>query len=550
MALVSGCRSSPKPQSSENPAATSEAPKGSLELVFPYGSEKEQWIKDVTESFNQSNAKTAGGQRIFVRAIPMGSGETMDEILSGRLQAHIASPASGVFIKLGNAQSRSSTGHDLIGSTDNLVLSPVVIAMWKPMAEVIGWGKKPVGWSDILALARDPQGWSAHGFPQWGQFKFGHTHPQYSNSGIISLLAEVYASQGKTKGLTMADIEKPATAQFVSAIEQSVVHYGSSTGFFGRRMFDNGPQYLSAAVLYESMVVESYGQSPSTAFPVVAIYPREGTFWSDHPIGIVERDWVTPQHREAAKIYIKYLLDRPRQEKALTYGFRPASVDVPVASPIDLAHGVDPAEPKTTLEVPAPDIIDGVMKLFDKQKKSADVALVLDISGSMNEDKKLENAKAGAKQLVAMMGDEDTFSLIPFSDKVEFASQDVDLKQGRAQTLALIDSLFAHGQTALYDAISMAYKHLAERPAGGHKIQAVVVLTDGDDNLSTTDLATLISRIKFDGESHSIRVFTIAYGSDAQKDVLAKIAAATQAKSYQGNPKNIVGVFRDVSTFF
>jgi Ca-activated chloride channel family protein len=189
--------------------------------VFPYGSEKEKWIKDVTDAFNRSNAKTQHGKTIFVRAQPMGSGETIDNILSGRLQAHLASPASAAFIKLGNAESRAKTGKDLIASTDNLVLSPVVIAMWQPMAEAIGWGKKPLGWTDILALARNPKGWQAYGYPQWGKFKFGHTHPEFSNSGLISLFAEAYAASGKTAGLKLADLEKPQTKQLIAGVEQS-----------------------------------------------------------------------------------------------------------------------------------------------------------------------------------------------------------------------------------------------------------------------------------------------------------------------------------------
>src|SRR5260370_35971434 len=245
---LSGCK---KQNSSPQEGVSSErAPAGSLELVFPYGSEKEKWIGDVTHDFNQHHIKTQSGKTIFVRALPMGSGETIDNILSGRLQAHLASPASAAFIKLGNAESRSKTGKDLIASTDNLVLSPVVIATWKPMAEAIGWGKKPVGWTDILALSRNEKGWQAYGYPQWGKFKFGHTHPEYSNSGLISLFAEAYAASGKTAGLTLADLEKPQTQQFIAGVEQSVVHYGSSTGFFGRKMFANGPEYLSAPLLY------------------------------------------------------------------------------------------------------------------------------------------------------------------------------------------------------------------------------------------------------------------------------------------------------------
>jgi Ca-activated chloride channel family protein len=528
---------------------SSVAPSGALELVFPYGSEKEKWINDVTTAFNRSGAKTQSGKTIFVRALPMGSGETVDNILSGRLQAHLASPASAAFVKLGNAESRAKTGKDLIGSTENLVLSPVVIAMWKPMAEAIGWGKKPLGWADILALARNEKGWKAFGYPQWGKFKFGHTHPEFSNSGLISLFAEAYAASGKTAALKLADLEKPQTKQFVAGVEQSVVHYGSSTGFFGRKMFANGPEYLSAAVLYESMVVESYSQG-NLAFPVVAIYPKEGTFWSDHPVGVVEREWVTPEHREAAKMYIQYLLARGQQEKAIEYGFRPASLDVPLAAPLDANHGIDAKEPKTTLEVPSVEVINALLQLWKAQKKHSNIALVLDTSGSMSEEGKMQNAKVGAKQLVQLLDDGDTFSFLPFSSELHWSVQDTAVKEGRPQLVQQIDSLFADGGTALYDSIDAAYQHLAASQNADSKIQAVVVLTDGADTESKMKLNELMDRIRYNGETRAIHVFTIAYGRDARKDVLRQIADATQAKFYEGTPQNIVEVFRDISTFF
>jgi Ca-activated chloride channel family protein len=543
--LLASCRT----QRSKNDEAEVAAPRGALELVFPYGSEKEKWINDVTAAFNRSGAKTQSGKPIFVRAMPMGSGETIDNILSGRLQAHIASPASLAFIKLGNAESRSKTGKDLIGSTDNLVLSPVVIAMWKPMAEAIGWGKKPIGWSDILSLARDPKGWSGRGYPQWGKFKFGHTHPEFSNSGLISLFAEAYAASGKTAGLSLKDLEKPQTKQFVSGVEQSVVHYGSSTGFFGRKMFSNGPEYLSAAVLYESMVVESRSQT-DLPMPVVAIYPKEGTFWSDHPIGVVDREWVTPEHREAAKIYIQFLLARPQQEKALQYGFRPAAVDVALAAPLDVEHGVEPKEPKTTLEVPSVEVINGVLQLWKSAKKHSNIVLVLDTSGSMKDEGKMQSAKVGARQLVGMLDDADTFSFLPFSSELRWSGQDVTVKEGREQLLRQIDSLFASGGTALYDSIDAGYQHLASASDPDAKIQAVVVLTDGEDTQSGVKLEQLMERIRYNGENRAIHVFTIAYGKDARKDILQRVADATQAKFYEGNPQNIVDVFRDISTFF
>jgi Ca-activated chloride channel family protein len=542
---VLSCRKSPAP--SENFSAAP-AP-DEIRLLFSYGSEKQKWIEDVTAAFNQSGAKTAGGKRITVQAIPKGSGECIDDLVRGREHDDLISPASNIFIKLGNAQSRAATGKDIVGNTQNLVLSPVVIAMWKPMAEAIGWGKKPVGWSDILTLARDKKGWSSYGYPQWGSFKFGHTHPAYSNSGILSLIAENYAATGKVRGLTVADVENPKTRAFVNGIEASVVHYGSSTGFFGRKLFDSGPEYLSAAVLYESMVVESYSNPKPMPFPVVAIYPREGTFWSDHPIGIVDRDWVTPERREAAQVYINYLLANPQQQKALTYGFRPGSPEVPVGAPIDEAHGVDPKQPVTTLEVPSSDVVNAIEQQWNaEEKKPADIALVLDTSGSMSEESKMPNAKAGAKQLVSMLSDKDDFSLISFNNEASWATTDQPLATSRKPSLDAIDSLFPGGGTALYDAIDTAYQYLEQRPAD--HIRAIVVLTDGEDNKSALHLNELLPRIRADAETHTIRIYTIAYGSDARRDVLEQVANATQGKSYTGDPKNIVEVFRDVSTFF
>lgn len=542
--LHTGCKRS------ETPAAQSEnsAPPGSLELVFTYGSEKEKWIKEATDAFNRSGSKTSGGQRIFVRATPMGSGELVDDVLNGNTKAHIISPASGAFITLGNAESKAKTGHELVGSTENLVLSPVVIAMWRPMAEAIGYGKKPIGWADILALARSERGWAQYGMPQWGTFKFGHTHPQFSNSGLISVIAEVYAANNKTANLSREDVQKPHTGDFVRGVEHSVVHYGSSTGFFGRKMFAAGPQYLSAAVLYESMVIESYGQN--LQFPVVAIYPKEGTFWSDHPIGVVNRDWVTPAHKEAAQIYIKYLLARPQQERAMTYGFRPGAVDVPLASPIDTAHGVDPKEPKTTLEVPSADVINSILELWKQAKKTADIVLVLDTSGSMNEQEKMQNAREGAKQLVSMLDDSDTFSLLPFSTRMNWAFQDLPVSTQRQKAEDTISSLFADGGTELYDSIDAAYKHLLDKGPKSDQIRAVVVLTDGADTESTEKLEDLLQHIQQNSEQRPISIFSIAYGSDARRDVLLKISETTQARMYEGSPKNIVEVFRDISTFF
>ena len=68
--------------------------------------------------------------------------------------------------------------------------------MFRPMAEALGWPDKPIGWDTIVDLAADPQGWAKYGHPEWGAFKFGHTHPGKSNSGLLILTDLAYSVLG------------------------------------------------------------------------------------------------------------------------------------------------------------------------------------------------------------------------------------------------------------------------------------------------------------------------------------------------------------------
>jgi Ca-activated chloride channel family protein len=547
--LAAGCNK--EEGTAPQPAPATAAPAGpTTVLTFTYGSEKEAWVKAVTDKFNAAGKKTAAGNMIRVDAIPMGSGDCIDEVLNGRRQAHLVSPASGAFIEIGNAQSKSKTGKELVSKPTSLVLSPVVIAMWKPMAESLGYGSKPIGWHEIIGVAQDPKGWATYGHPEWGAFKFGHTHPEYSNSGLISVLAEAYAGAGKTAGLRLADANAKDTQQFLGAIEKSVVHYGTSTGFFAKKMFAQGPEYLSAAVLYESNVIESQGNS---SMPMVAVYPREGTFWSDHPIGVVNREWVTKEHQEAAKAYIEYLTAEESQRAAMAFGFRPADPQITLSDKFSKANGVDPSEPKTTLEVPSAQVLQGVIDVWKQNKKPANVVLVFDTSGSMNEEGRISNARQSALEFSAMLNDNDMLSFMPFNTRASWRIQGARVGENRDRISNEIKGVFAGGGTALYDSVAEADAFIKSHPQPGY-INAIVVMTDGEDTDSLTKLDPLVSKIKVVNttEQHQVgtRIFTIGYGESANMAVLKRISEATNAKEYKGTNANIRAVFKEIATFF
>jgi Ca-activated chloride channel family protein len=523
-------------------------------LNFYYGSEKQAWIQDVVKVFN---AACAGS--VSVKATPLGSGQSMQMILNGD-QPDIWSPAGSVWLTLMNQQWQAKHGANIIatGPTDtpSLVTSPVVIGMWKPEAEALGWPNKPIGWADIAALSTNPQGWAAYGHPEWGDFKFGHTHPDYSNSGLDAIIAENYAAVGKTRGLTTDDVNSATTKDFVANVESSIIHYGDSTGTFAAQMFNGGPGYLSADVMYESLVTEANDPTlyPHLAYPVVAIYPKEGTFYSDHPFAILQASWVTPEKKTAALAFRDYLLAPAQQQKALQYGFRPADLNLRIGAPIDSAHGVDPSEPKSVLQVPSADVVNAIKSSWDQQRRKVDVMLILDRSGSMNDSiggtSKIEAAKQGLAEFVGLLGDSDGLGLTVFSDAADVLTPVSPLGPKRQNILDTINGIIAQGNTRLFDTIAEQYESLKTEQS--KHIKALVVLTDGMDNISQRTIDQLVQEVTASGENagEAIKIYTIAYGSDADSSGLTRIANATGGQEYPGTPQNIQAVYQMISEFF
>src|SRR5262245_59572076 len=102
--LAFSCRAPAEKPGEERAGTAAEDPARTVHLLFAYGSEKQEWVEAVTKSFNEGGFRTAAGKAIRVEPLAQGSGELIDDILSGARQPQLASPASEAFIRLGNAQ--------------------------------------------------------------------------------------------------------------------------------------------------------------------------------------------------------------------------------------------------------------------------------------------------------------------------------------------------------------------------------------------------------------------------------------------------------------
>ncbi|HVN54969.1 MAG TPA: VWA domain-containing protein [Anaerolineaceae bacterium] len=523
-------------------------------VTMLYGSEKQEWLDPLIQQYNQENHKTASGAEVTVEGKALGSIEAVNEIIAGQSQAVVWSPASSLYIPVANAEWRKSHSDDLVsGTPKDLVLSPVVIAMWQPMAEALGWPKQPLGWEDVAKLSTSSEGWAKYNYPEWGAFKFGHTHPDYSNSGLVAIVAQAYAALGKQRGLTAGDLQDPRLRSFLSDVQSSIIHYGTSTGFFGQRMFERGPSYLSAAVMYENLVVAQQSKQlsgQSQQLPVVAIYPKEGTFWANHPYIVLNAPWVTADQREAAQAFETFLLDKPQQTKAIELGFRPSDPSIALTAPLDAQHGVDPAQPKTILEIPKADVISGIQTMWEQTKKPVDVVITIDTSESMAGDK-IASARSSLVQFINLLSDRDRLQVVTFSSEVHVLTEMTSLGEKRADLVRRVSGLIEGGDTRLYDAVAQSVADLQKNGDPRH-IRAVVVLSDGQDTASDLSLDDLLAQLGGGGEDagNSIKIFTIGYGKDADEKTLKSVAEPSGGREYQGSPENIRQIYSEIATFF
>jgi Ca-activated chloride channel homolog len=558
LGAVYGCRrSQPGSKAEPEPAvAASSVPAAAVEpalnVLIAYSSEKKVWLEEQIGLFNRTSPKLPSGLAFTIEGKAMGSGEAMQDILEARLRPAAFSPASDAYLTLLNDAWLAQPGHTLALAAhgESVVISPLVIAIWKPMAEALGWPKKALGWSDILKLSQNPKGWETLHRAEWGRFKLGHTHPEYSNSGLLSFLAESYAGAEKTRGLSLEDLAAPKTRNFLIGIERSIVHYGKSTGFFSEKMSARGPSYLSAAVLYENSVVESYAQSNGNNPPLVAIYPREGTFWSDHPYAVLDAPWVSPDQKQGAQAFLARIKERPAQERALALGLRPGDTSLAVTTPIDAEHGCDAKLPQTLLSVPPADVLKQLLTVFREVKKPSDVTLVFDKSGSMG-GQPLSEAKAGARAFLDSLQARDQVAIEFFDSELYPLVGPVNIGQAKADLAQRVDGVSAGGGTALYDAVSAAYREMRARAdKDPNRIHALVVMTDGKDESSRMALEQLKAEFPQEQSEANVKVFTIAYGNGASSQILSQISDAGEGSHSQGTVQNIVQVYRDIASFF
>lgn len=582
--LLAGC----------SPAGSTEgglADDGCTPVVVATSSEKVNLMEDLGEKFKESAEHKGLEQCATVHPVNVASGKaaaylsdsTKKWALGADTAPSVWSPASTVWTD----RVASIAGEKVVAGAESFAKTPVVFGMPESMAKALGYPEKPLGIAQIHDLIQNPDGWGSVGKSLWGSFKIAKTNPNSSTTGLSTLLMQAYAASGKTADLTTADVA--GSEEFSRVFESGAIHYGDTTGKVLQNLADKttggGSSYVSAIALEETSLYnynignpDSHTVQPGeTLTPpdekLVAVYPNEGSMWSDNPAVVLNADWVTPEQKTAADAFVKFLHTKEAQEALPQYGFRPLDDSVDVGEYLNSDVGIDPAQPAVSLPQPAPEVVSAAIDQWTQIRKPSAILQVIDISGSMDESigggkSRLDGAIEGATTTLGEVRPTDEIGVWAFTTGL---SSDIDGKRvngigvvrpfgelgGDKEGLQSDISDLANAQragTPLYDAIAAAYDYMKSHAESG-RINAIVVLSDGEDTDSTVRLDTLIQKINADqkegGNDQPVRIFAIAYSGSADIEALQKLAQASGGQVFDAtDPAKITETFQSVMNNF
>jgi Ca-activated chloride channel homolog len=240
---------------------------GCTQVPVATSPEKLDLLTELAKSFNDGDNKVDGKcSFVSVKKVSSGVAATLlsdgwsDEDANGPKPVVWSPSASSWGGVVNERLAQKQQGAIVPGDAKPFMLTPLVIAMPKPMAEALGYPKTPIGFGDLLALAKAPDGWGSKGHPEWGAFKLGKTNPNFSTSGLSSTIAQYYAATGKQSDLTLEDVNRPDVDAFMRGVESSVVHYGDTTLSFLNNLYRNdraglGLTYVSAIAVEETSLI-------------------------------------------------------------------------------------------------------------------------------------------------------------------------------------------------------------------------------------------------------------------------------------------------------
>lgn len=178
----------------------------------------------------------------------------------------------------------------------------------------------------------------------------------------------------------------------------------------------------------------------------------------------------------------------------------------------------------------------------NQDRKKMNLVLVIDRSGSMGSENKLENVKNAALQIINNMNPTDRLGIVIYDDAVQtlLPSSPVENKESIRE---VISSLSPGGSTNLHGGLMQGFTE-AKRSFKKDYVNRIILLSDGLANAGVVDpneIAAGARRI----HDNSISVSAMGVGLDYNENLMANIADNSGGNYYYiSNDVNMADIFK------
>ena len=183
----------------------------------------------------------------------------------------------------------------------------------------------------------------------------------------------------------------------------------------------------------------------------------------------------------------------------------------------------------------------------EQEYSAKDVVFVVDTSGSMAEEGKMEKARAALLYGVRILRPQDRFNIISFAGEehlMEARLIPADEK-GRARGEAFVKSLKPVGGTNINQSLLASLRQFGDMDRERPKM--LVFMTDGLPTVDETNVTKIIDNVR-QASKPGVRLFTFGVGYDVNTALLDKLAAENGGVADYVEPKEDLEV--KVSNFF
>jgi hypothetical protein len=371
--------------------------------------------------------------------------------------------------------------------------------------------------------------------------------PSLSGAGIATVAA------ARDVVGTGAEADKALTAFVRWAQAASAPDYRSMLEAIDNRSFWQRP-----VVIVPEQSVWTHNRE-SSADPVVALHPREGTINLDYPYVVTAEDEVKAS---GSRAFAEWLRGAETQDIVRLAGFRSADGSRP---PYSVGTDIPTQSPRTRPTI-SPNVIDESLEAWSRLAPPTNILVLADSSRHMAEpirgaagkstwDVALDAARTGLQLFPSStsMGLWESADKVgggkPYRERMSMGpltqpDQGQVIRRSRLEELMRTMRPHASRPSALYSAIDAGFREVTEAYDESMN-NVLLVLTAGRDDGSGISRQELVDRLRKEwNPEQPVQIIVVAFGRNVDQAGLAQITAVTNGSLHVAQqPGEIIDVF-------